>query len=70
MTVRFLALYETPTGSFLISRYSRWLASAIRAERLGGPRLGVDQQGILHLWLLPAGYLVVSMTNGACPGGQ
>jgi hypothetical protein len=41
------------------------------AESLGGPRLAVDQQGVLHLRLLPpAGYLVVLMTNGGFPGGQ
>ncbi len=43
----------------------------VRAERLGGSRLAVDQQGVLHLRLLsPGSYLVVPMTNGACPGGQ
>jgi len=49
----------------------------VRGERLGGARLAVDQQGVLHLRLLPPdGYLVVlvvlvvSRTNGARPGGQ
>jgi hypothetical protein len=32
--------------------------------------LALDQQGILHLWLLPESYLVVCMTNGIRPGGQ
>jgi hypothetical protein len=43
----------------------------VRTERLGGPRLAVNQQGVLHLRLLPPdSYLVVPMTNGARPGGQ
>jgi hypothetical protein len=41
------------------------------AERLGDSRLPVDQQGVLHLRLLPPdGYLVVLMTNEGFAGGQ
>jgi hypothetical protein len=41
----------------------------IRGERLGGPRLGVDQQGILHLWLLLLGLSCRVHDERSVPGG-
>ena len=62
MTVRFLALYQTPTDPEALDRHYREVHIPL-GRRLPG-------QGILHLWLLPGSYLVVCMTNGTQPGGQ